>query len=51
MVIITLIEVKMNFKEFIKTNKNARKIFGRKEIEIILKQLGGIKLTQSEKTG
>lgn len=30
-------------------NKEARKIFGRKEIEIILKQLDGIALTQSEK--
>lgn len=30
-------------------NRNARKIFGKKEIGIIVKQLGGISLTQSEK--
>ncbi len=39
----------LNFKEFLTNNKNARKIFGRKEIEIILKQLDGVTLTQSEK--
>ena len=36
-------------KNFLKSNKNARKIFGRKELEIVFKQLHGIKLTQSEK--
>jgi len=36
-------------KEFLRSNKNARKVFGKKEIEIILKQLDGITLTQSEK--
>ncbi|MCK5282184.1 MAG: nucleotidyltransferase domain-containing protein [Nanoarchaeota archaeon] len=39
----------MNFKNFLKNSKNVRKIFGKKEIEIILKQLEGITLTQSEK--
>jgi hypothetical protein len=36
-------------KEVINKNKGIRKIFGKKEIEIILKQLDGIELTQSEK--
>ena len=35
--------------EFLRQNKNARKIFGRKEIEIILKQLDGLPLSQSER--
>src|SRR3989338_4158201 len=35
--------------EFLRQNKNARKIFGRKEIEIMLKQLGGLPLSQSER--
>ena len=35
--------------EFLKTSKNARKIFGRKEIEIMLKQLEGLPLSQSER--
>ncbi|HIH42324.1 TPA: nucleotidyltransferase domain-containing protein [Candidatus Woesearchaeota archaeon] len=39
----------MNFTTFLKANKNARKIFGRKELDIISKQLDGITLTQSEK--
>jgi|TARA_B100001971_G_C18123598_1_gene500771 predicted nucleotidyltransferase len=39
----------LEFKEFLKNNKNARKIFGKKEIAIILKQLEGVSLTQSEK--
>src|SRR3989338_58085 len=39
----------LKLKEFLINNKNARKIFGKKEIEIILKQLDGISLTQSEK--
>ena len=39
----------LKLKEFLKSNTNARKIFGKKEIGIILKQLDGISLTQSEK--
>ncbi len=35
--------------EFLRNNKNSRKIFGKKELEIIFKQLGGLPLTQSEK--
>ena len=35
--------------EFLKTNKNARRIFGKKELEIVLKQVDGLPLTQSEK--
>ena len=36
-------------KIFLLRNKDVRKIFGKKEIEIIIKQLEGINLTQSEK--
>ena len=36
-------------REFLKSNRNARRIFGKKEIDIILKQLDGISLSQSEK--
>ena len=36
-------------KKFLKSERNARRIFGKKEIEIIIKQLDGLKLTQSEK--
>ena len=39
----------LTLKDFLKTNKNARKIFGKKEIEIIFKQLDGLPLTQSER--
>ena len=39
----------MALKEILKFNKDARKVFGKKEIEIILKQIDGITLTQSEK--
>ena len=39
----------MKLKRLIKTNRNARKIFGKKELEIILKQLEGMSLTQSER--
>ena len=39
----------MNLFEFLKHNENARKIFGKKELEIILKQLEGVILTQSER--
>jgi len=35
--------------KFLKENKNARKIFGNRELKIIEKQLMGINLTQSEK--
>ena len=35
--------------KLLKTDKNARKIFGKKEIEIVEKQLNGVSLTQSEK--
>ena len=47
-VIITKIII-MTLSKILKSNKNARKIFGRKEIEIILKQMHGIALTQSER--
>ena len=36
-------------KEFLKKNPNSRKIFGKKELEIISKQLDGLQLSQSEK--
>ncbi len=51
MVIVTYIEVinKMGFLEFLNKDENARKIFGKREIKIIEKQLKGINLTQSEK--
>ena len=39
----------MNLINFLKKNPNSRKIFGQRELEIIEKQLLGIKLTQSEK--
>jgi predicted nucleotidyltransferase len=39
----------LNLNNFLKTNKNARRIFGKKELEIIFKQLEGLLLTQSEK--
>lgn len=39
----------LKLKEFLRNDKNTRKIFGKKEIGIILKQLDGITLTQSEK--
>ena len=39
----------LNLKNFLKTNKNARRIFGKKELEIISKQLDGLPLTQSER--
>ena len=34
---------------FLKSNENARKIFGERELKIIEKQLLGVNLTQSEK--
>ena len=36
-------------RDFLKTNKNSRKIFGKKELEIIFKQLDGLPLKQSER--
>ena len=39
----------MNLINFLKENKNARKVFGVREIKIIEKQLNGINLSQSEK--
>ena len=39
----------MNLINFLKKNKNVRKIFGERELKIIEKQLLGIRLTQSEK--
>jgi len=40
---------KMNLTEFLRKDQNARKIFGKREIDIIEKQVNGISLTQSEK--
>jgi len=34
---------------FLKKNKNTRKVFGKRELKIIEKQLNGVDLTQSEK--
>lgn len=39
----------MNLLEFLKNNENTRKIFGKRELKIIEKQLMGVDLTQSEK--
>lgn len=39
----------LNFKTFLKDNRNARLIFGKKELEIVLKQLEGLQLKQSER--
>ena len=39
----------MDILRFLKENKDARKIFGKRELAIIEKQLLGINLTQSEK--
>ena len=39
----------MSLIRFLKENENARKIFGKRELKIIEKQLLGINLTQSEK--
>lgn len=39
----------MNLLDFLKSNENARRIFGKRELKIIEKQLYGINLTQSEK--
>ena len=39
----------MNLLTFLKENKNTRKVFGKRELKIIEKQLKGVNLTQSEK--
>ena len=39
----------MSLLNFLKLNKNTRKIFGKRELKIIEKQIFGINLTQSEK--
>jgi len=39
----------MNLLTFLKSNKNARKLFGKRELKIIEKQVLGVNLTQSEK--
>lgn len=39
----------LDFKYLIKNNRNARRIFGRKEIDIMLRQLDGQRLKQSER--
>jgi hypothetical protein len=39
----------MEFLQFLKSNENTRKIFGKRELKIIEKQLNGINLTQSER--
>ena len=39
----------MQFKNFLKESSLARKVFGKRELVIIQKQLSGINLTQSEK--
>ncbi|MBI2043143.1 nucleotidyltransferase domain-containing protein [Candidatus Pacearchaeota archaeon] len=49
MVIITLTEVIMDLIQFLRANEDARKIFGKRELKIIEKQINGINLTQSEK--
>ena len=44
-----MIIFKMGFINLLKEDKNARKIFGKRELKIIEKQLFGVSLTQSEK--
>ncbi len=39
----------MELINFLKSNKNTRKVFGKRELKIIEKQLFGVNLTQSEK--
>lgn len=49
-VIITTIKViKMSLIRFLKEDEDSRKIFGKRELKIIEKQLLGVNLTQSEK--
>ena len=40
---------KMSLLKFLKENENVRKVFGKRELKIIEKQLLGVNLTQSEK--
>mgnify|MGYP002640812934 CR=1 FL=1 len=46
---IYLFTYKMSIIRFLKENKDCRKLFGKRELSIIEKQLRGINLTQSEK--
>jgi predicted nucleotidyltransferase len=39
----------MGFLSFLKNNENTRKVFGKRELKIIEKQMLGVALTQSEK--
>ena len=39
----------MELIQFLKSNENARKIFGQRELKIIEKQVNGVSLSQSEK--
>jgi len=39
----------LNLNTYLRTKRNARKIFGRRELEIISRQLEGLPLTQSER--
>jgi len=39
----------LGLKRFLRGSRNARKVFGKKEIEIVFKQLDGMQLKQSEK--
>ncbi|HLC95722.1 MAG TPA: nucleotidyltransferase domain-containing protein [Candidatus Nanoarchaeia archaeon] len=39
----------LSLRNLLKNNKEARRIFGEKELKIVIKQLEGITLTQSEK--
>ncbi|MBT5023277.1 nucleotidyltransferase domain-containing protein [Candidatus Woesearchaeota archaeon] len=39
----------MDLLKFLDQNENSRKIFGKRELKIIEKQLNGVELTQSEK--
>lgn len=41
--------INLRLKEFLKEDKDSRKVFGKKELEIILKQIEGLPLKQSEK--
>jgi len=48
-ILVIIRQLKMGLLQFLKSNKNTRKIFGERELKIIEKQLQGINLTQSEK--
>ena len=47
--IIILMVITLMLIEFLKTNRNARRIFGKRELEIMIQQLDGLQLKQSEK--